>query len=148
MNAHRRIAAVSIVAVIVLAGLGLATQIIGPAAVDVCVAMFEDQSGGGDTFATCNTSPSQVKNSNLTTVTTGLHNGCNRGLNQSSSWSDCISSASIANLPANQSVRFYQDTGYSGQILCYSTPGSHLIQLNVPATNDKTSSFRILGGVC
>lgn len=131
-----------------LGALGLATQVITPFAIDTCVTVYEDQSGGGDSFATCNTSPSLVKIPNLGTHTEGLVNGCNRGVNQSSSWSDCISSVRIGSLPSNQSVRFYQDTNYSGQLLCYDVDGSHLVQLNVPATNDKTSSFRILGGNC
>jgi hypothetical protein len=73
-------------------------------------------------------------------------NGCNRGINQSSSYNDCISSATVGLLPASTKVIFYRDINYGFTQTCYDVDGTHAISL--VATGDTISSFRILGGNC
>ena len=117
-------------------------------AVETCVGVYEDAGGAGDTLLTCAVGATNVHQGNLSTVTTGLHNGCNRGINQSSSWSDCISSIRYTSLPANYAVKFYRDSGYVGLLWCRDADGNSGT-LNVPGNaNDLITSFRIVGGNC
>src|SRR5580765_4401050 len=96
----------------VVGGIALAIAVfigvdqVTPKAVEVCVYNYEDAGQAGDvlTPATCSINATSVAISNLSTQTGGLHNGCNRGLNQSSTWNDCISSALVGSLPANRKV--------------------------------------------
>lgn len=126
-----------------LTGLYIAVQ---PAAVEMCVQVFEDGSQQGDTMSVCNP-PSTLKVANLAAYTTGLHGGCNRSVNQSSTWNDCISSGRIANMPGSQKVRFYQDINYGAVVACFDTNGSYNIDLS-GGPNDLISSFRVEGGNC
>jgi hypothetical protein len=118
-----------------------------PKAVEIGVTVYEDAGQHGDHLLTTGIPPSYPARSNLATVSSGLVNGCNRGLNQSSTWNDCISSATVSSLPANTKLQFWRDAGYTGGLLaCYDVDGSHAIDLS--GTSDLISSFRIVGGNC
>lgn len=131
---------------VALAVVGVLAVSIQPLASDMCVQVYEDASQQGDTMSVCNT-PANLKVPNLNTYTTGLHGGCNRSVNQSSTWNDCISSGRIAALPAAQAVKFYQDTSYGALVACFDQNGSYAIDLS-GAPNDLISSFRVVGGNC
>lgn len=132
---------------VVAAALFLVPQVI-PLSTETCITAYEDASGGGDHISFCDTTAGDVKVANLGNYTTGLVNGCNRAINQSSSWADCISSIRVGNLPGSTKLVVYQNTNYAVQTLCRDTNGSYLVQLTTSATNDNASSFRILGGNC
>lgn len=143
----RKVAAITASIGLFAAALFVVPQIV-PLAGETCVTSYEDASGGGDSFAFCDTTAGDVRIPNLGAYTTGLHNGCNRGINQSSTWSDCISSMRVGNLPASTKLVVYWNTNYDTPLLCRDANGSYLIQLNVPAVNDRASSYRILAGNC
>lgn len=147
MTRRRILAAVSAA---VLAGVGIlaATGVIGPQSIDTCVSNWEDAGASGDTMTVCNVTPANLKVPNLETHTEGLHGGCNRGINQSSSWSDCISSAKVAHLTANNKVVWYGNTNYGNQVACWDTDGNSPTITFTGNANDVISSFRILGGNC
>jgi hypothetical protein len=127
-----------------VAGFLAAPQILAP---EVCITVYEDSNQGGDHMATCAVGAANVKRANLTLVTTGLNNGCNRGINQSSTWSDCISSATVAILPANTKIQWWRDINYTGGLLaCFDANGTY--QMNLSGTSDLISSFRIISGNC
>lgn len=143
MNRPRR----AVIGIIVaIAAIGAATVIVQPQAVDVCVQNWEDSNGTGDTMTVCNTA-ANLKVPNLATHTEGLHAGCNRGITQSSTWSDCITSVRVTALPAAQRVRWYQDTNYGTWVFCIDANGS-TGPVNVGSANDVISSFRVEGGNC
>jgi hypothetical protein len=143
----RRSVALGLV-VVAAAGLGLlATGTIGPLAAEMCVTSWEDANGAGDSLALCDI-PSGIHVPNLGSYTSGLTNGCNRGINQSSSWSDCISSFKVAALPANYKVVYYASINYANQIYCRSTDGTSGVINLTGSDNDVTSSIRVLGGNC
>lgn len=144
-GSRRRVAAVVATVAVVAAGIG--AVLIQPRAIDTCIQVYEDAGGAGDTMTVCDT-PANLKVPNLGTVTTGLHNGCNRGINQSSSWSDCISSARVTHLTANNKAVFFQDTSYSGQVWCIDADGDTGPFNFTGGANDVISSFRVLGGNC
>jgi len=125
----------------------LVADALAPKAVEVCVTVYEDANQTGDHMATCAVGATNVKRANLGLVTTGLNGGCNRGINQSSTWNDCISSATVGLLPASTKIQWWRDINYGGGLLaCYDTDGTHPI--NLAGTNDLISSFRIVGGNC
>jgi hypothetical protein len=117
-----------------------------PLAVEIGVTVYEDANQAGDHLLTTGIAPNYPKRANLTLVTTGLSGGCNRGINQSSTWSDCISSARVSSLPASTKLIFYRDINYSFTQTCYDVDGTHNIDLT--STGDTISSFRIIGGNC
>jgi hypothetical protein len=128
-------------------GIGVLVEQATPRAVEVGVTVYEDANQTGDRMLTTGIAPNLPKRANLGLVTTGLHGGCNRGINQSSSWNDCISSASVGLLPANTKVQFWRDINYGGGLLaCYDVDGSHAIDLS--GTGDLISSFRVISGNC
>lgn len=141
---QRAAAAIGSIAVAV-GGLAYATGI-GPFAVEMCVTNFENGGQSGDQMTVCAT-PANLKVPNLGTHTEGLHSGCQRSVNTSPTWSDCISSARVSALPPNYRVRWYQDTSYGAVLACRSTDGTTNVDLTgVP--NDLISSFRVEGGNC
>jgi hypothetical protein len=115
-------------------------------AIDMCVTNWENGSQSGDSMTVCAT-PANLHVSNLGTHTENLVNGCQRSVNVSSTWSDCISSARVSALPPNYRVRWYQDTNYGAVLACRSTDGTTNVDLTGPA-NDLISSFRVEGGNC
>jgi len=138
--------------VAIAAGIG-ALAVVGilatvqPLAAEVCITVYEDSGQGGDHTAFCAVGATNVKDANLGDNTAGLHNGCNRGLNQSSTWNDCISSATVAILPANTKVQWWRDINYAGGLLaCFDANGTY--QMNLSGTSDLISSFRIVAGSC
>jgi hypothetical protein len=131
------------IAALATVGILLSVQ---PQAVEIGVTVYEDAAQHGDHMLTTGIAPNYPKRANLTLVTTGLSGGCNRGINQSSTWSDCISSASVSSLPANTKLIFYRDINYGFTQTCYDVDGSHNIDLT--ATADTISSFRIISGNC
>lgn len=134
--------------VLAVGALGLGSQVIGPLAVDTCVTNYEDANLAGDSLAVCDTNPNNVKIANLTQYTTGLHNGCNRIINQSSTWNDCISSARTANLGSTRRVRFYGDIQYGGSVLyCVDTAGNATTNFG-GGNAERISSFRNESGNC
>jgi hypothetical protein len=143
---RRRTKIAGVIAFATILVVGIGSQVI-PASIesiDTCVQHWEDPNFGGDTWAVCSTTPSNVKDSDLSNNTNNLHNGCNRVSNTSSTWNDCISSAKVANLPASYKVLWYQDSSYSGLVACSDANGNS--QSNLP--NDIISSFRIVAGSC
>ena len=149
MTRRRRAVVGLATAATIAIGLLVGTNLpLGTQALEVCVTSWEDQSGGGDSWTFCEL-PVNLKIPNLGTHTENLHNGCNRGINQSSSWTDCISSAKVYVLPGNYRIRFFQNTSYGIPVFCWDLNGtSGIIQLNWPAVNDLISSYRIEGGNC
>ena len=126
----------------------ISALVIGPQAVDMCVQHWENGGGGGDTMVVCNL-PSSLKVPDLRTHTEGLVNGCARAINQSSSWSDCISSGKVSAMPANYSVHWYANINYGSEIACWQADGtSGILDMSQPGVNDTVSSFRVLGGNC
>ena len=117
-----------------------------PLSTEIGVTVYEDANQSGDHMLTTGIAPNYPHRANLTLVTTGLVGGCNRGVNQSSTWSDCISSANVSSLPANTKLIFYRDINYGFTQTCYDVDGSHNIDLT--GTSDTISSFRIIGGNC
>lgn len=142
----RRTASLGIIAG-VIAGTAAVALVITPQAVEIGITVYEDNNQSGDHMLTTGIAPNYPKRANLTLVTTGLVGGCNRGINQSSTWSDCISSAKVTSLPASTKVQWYRDINYGGSLLyCYDVDGSHNIDLT--STSDLISSFRVVGGNC
>ena len=130
-----------------IVGLAVAGYLsIGPLAVDMCVTNWENGGQSGDQMSVCDT-PANLKVPNLTTHTEGLHSGCQRSINTSSNWSDCISSARVSSMPAAQRVRWYQDINYGNALACVDANGTTNIDLTGSA-NDLISSFRVEGGNC
>lgn len=142
---RRRVLAGASAAVLAIAA-AAAYVSVQPLAIDMCVTNYENGAQSGDRLTICNT-PSNLKVPNLGNYTTGLVNGCQRSVNVSSTWSDCISSARVSALPANYRVRWYQDVSYGTVLACRSTDGTSNVDLTgVP--NDLISSFRVEGGNC
>lgn len=131
--------------------LGIATLfVVGevtPKAPDICVTYYEDAGQSGDHNAACAIGATNVHVANFGSLTAGLHNGCNRGLNQSSTWNDCISSGSVGLLPAGTKIQWWRDINYGGGLLaCYDVDGTHTFDLS--GTSDLISSMRIIAGSC
>lgn len=123
-------------------------QVVSPQAIDACIVVYEDLAGGGDSTAFCNT-PANLKDPDLSNNTAGLHGGCNRGVNQSSSWTDCISSVRINNLPAAYRAVLYQSVNYtSNRVFCTDINGTTGPWTLSGANNDVASSLRLEGGNC
>lgn len=120
---------------------------LGTEAIDTCLANYENANAGGDSMTVCSTTPGNVKVANLTTHTENLNNGCWRTVNASSSWNDCISYTSIANLPSNYRARFYLDINYATVGYCFDSNGSSTHNL-AGAGAERISSFRVEGGNC
>lgn len=119
--------------------------------IDTCVTNWEDGGGTGDRLVVCSTNPTNIKIANLGTHTENLTGGgCNGRYTTNSSWSDCISSMKIDNLPVNYMVVWYDGTNYSSVIACLDhSDGSAVYNMpGYPFGNDQTSSFRVLGGNC
>lgn len=132
-------------------GIGIAALtglyfVVQPAAVEMCVTSYENGSQSGDSMTVCNT-PANLKVPNLTTYTQGLHNGCQRTINTSPNWSDCISSARVSAMPGSQKVVWYQDINYGNALACVDNNGTTNVDLT-GSPNDLISSFRVLGGNC
>ena len=144
---RKRLAIAAAAATLIVAG-AISALVIGPQAVDMCVRHYENDAGGGDTMVVCNL-PSSLKVPDLRTHTEGLVNGCARAINQSSSWSDCISSGKVSAMPANYSVHWYANINYGSEIACWQADGtSGILDMSQPGVNDTISSFRVLGGNC
>lgn len=131
----------------VVAVFAIGSQVV-PLSTDTCIGNYEDAGAAGDSMVVCAIPATAVAVSNLGTHTEGLHSGCNRGVNQSSTWSDCISSAKVTNLPAGTKALWYQDTSYGSVVKCYDTDGNSGVIDMSGGANDVISSFRILGGNC
>lgn len=144
MTRHRR-AAVGLGAA-ALAIVGVLAVTIQPLAGDMCVTNWENGSQSGDKMTVCAT-PANLKVPNLTTQTQGLVNGCQRSVNTSPNWSDCISSARVSSMPGAQKVVWYQDINYGNAVACIDINGTTNVDLT-GAANDIISSFRVLGGNC
>jgi len=147
----RKLIAILSAALLTVGALGITVPALastpGPLAVDMCVTINENTyPTTGDQWTLCDL-PSNLKNANLTGDTTGLHGGCN-GSNTpftNPDWNDCVSSFNIAGLPANYKVVFYVNSNYGFANRCRNVNGNYNFG---GLENDRTSSWRVEGGVC
>jgi outer membrane protein assembly factor BamB len=99
-----------------------------------------DTSGGNDKLFLCN-------------ETSNLHNfissGCNGYLGAvEPDWGDCASAVTMT-IPSSHVVCFYQNTGYSGNVVFRRTGPLVSGQVNMGTGSDQASSFRFrLGTSC
>jgi hypothetical protein len=118
---------------------------------EMCVTIYEDANGRGDSWPLCNF-PSSLHNASLVGDTTGLHNGCVGSWPAiNSDWNDCVSSLDYANLPAGYQVQFWSNINYGGFLIaCFDADGSYpgVANLGYGLWNDQLSSWRVTGGNC
>lgn len=122
----------------------------GTLSVETGVTIYEDGNFTGDRLTVISTSPTAVRISDLSKVTTGLHNGCNAPLTKGN-WSDCASSFSYSGLPAGYRVVLYSHINYDYRLACLDANGSGRATLGIfpfDLANDNTTSFRVEGGNC
>lgn len=150
----RRVQLFGLAVIVVLVGITLILRPGVARASGACVYMgwtvYEDSNNGGDHVTVCSPTllPVSASRSNfgVNPGNIGLHSGCNSTFGQSSTWNDCVSSATTVSLPTGFKFVLYADSGYGTAIFCTDNPGTH--SYNLGAGNDLGSSARIITGSC
>ena len=119
-------------------------------ATEVCVSLYENINGGGDTIQWCDFVPSGagLHDTDLSNNTSGLSGGCtDAAWPYPGSWNDCVSSAREYRLPGAYRARWSSNANCSLGLSCVDTNGTTLINTD-GFYNDTISSWRLETGNC
>lgn len=124
-------------------------------AAETCVTLYDDYDGGNNHITWCGPVSAVHDNDLRDNVVSRCRTTAWPGYNNH--WSDCASATRVTWLPVNYRVVYYDNINYTGVLACYDDPNvdSGVMRLDSNTgflifgnSNDRLSSFRILGGHC